>query len=190
MEADDLAYFELDEPVTEEERAFLSAVRRRADGRIYLWGAREGWSESGPVLVGIHIDAPDVALITAGVRVHAGHLHGDRLDDQHYVFPDTPSSLVVDADGSPEELATAATTWFETLVRRPIVRQDWVHKGRIYAQRYVFADTGEPLSQMYRNDWAPSGQPEQLIRSGHVYGRGWIQTSGLGRPDQETQVLP
>jgi hypothetical protein len=188
MTVDDLAYFEIDGPASDEEHAFLSAIRHRTEGRIYLWGAREGWSESGRVLVGIHIDAPDVALITAGVRVHAGHLHGDRLDDQLYVFPDTPSSLVIDAEGSPKELAAVATTWFETLAQRPIVRHEWTHKGRIYAYCYVFADTGEPLVQMYRDDWAPPGQPEQLIRDGHVYGRGWIQTSGLGQPDQVTPI--
>ena len=187
MEADGLAYFELDEPVSEEERAFLSAMRRRTEGLIGLWGAREG-SESGPVLVGIHMDAPGVALVTAGVRVRAGHLHGDRLDDQSYVFPVTPSSLVIDRDGSPDDLAAAAATWFETLLSRPIVHQEWVHEGQVYAQRWMFADTGEPLAQSYRRDWAPSGQPEHLIRDGHVYGRGWIQTSGLGQPDQETLV--
>jgi hypothetical protein len=187
MEGDGVAYFDLDEPVSEEERAFLSALRRRTEGVIDLWGAREGL-ESGPILVGIHIDAPGVALVTAGVRVRAGHLHGDRLDQQSYVFPDTPSSLAIDHDGSPDDLAATAASWFETLIRRPIVHQKWVHEGRVYAQRWMFADTGEPLVQSFTREWAPSGQPEQLIREGHVYGQGWIQTSGLGQPDQENLV--
>jgi hypothetical protein len=190
MEADDLAYFDVDEPVSEVERAFLSAIRRQTEGRMYLWCAREGWSEPGPLLVGLHIDAPEVALLTVGVRVNSDHLHGDRLDHQSYVFPDTPSSLAIDSDGSPDALAATAVTWFETLLGRPIVRQEWLHDGRVYAQRYVFADTGEPLVQSYRRDLAPMGQTEQLIRDGHVFGRGWIQTTGLGEPDQETLVTP
>jgi hypothetical protein len=189
MATDDLGYFEIDGPVSDEERAFLSAIRRHTQGRLDLWGRREG-SASGPVLVGIHVDAPSVALITAGVRVQLGHLHGDRLDDQSYDFADPPSSLAIDVVGSPEELAAAATTWFGDLERRTIVRHEWVHKGRIYAHCYVFADTKEPLAQMYRRDWAPFGQAWRLRRGGHVFGRGWIQTSGLGRPDRVTPVRP
>ncbi|KJY31646.1 hypothetical protein VR46_35260 [Streptomyces sp. NRRL S-444] len=62
------------------------------------------------------------------------------------------------------------------------------HHGQVYASRYLFADTGEGLVQSYHQTLAPSEQAEALTRAGHVHGRGWIQTSGLGRPDRVVDI--
>jgi hypothetical protein len=185
---DDLDYFEVDGPVSEEEHVFLSALRGRIDGRIYPFSYREDSSEARGLLVGLDITADHLVLLTVGLRFRSGRLHGDRMDSQLYKFPERPSSLAIDSEGSPVDLATVAAAWFDALMRRPIVRHEWLHEGEVYANRYVFADTGEALVQMYRQDLAPPGQPEQLINDGHVFGRGWIQTSGLGTPDREIAV--
>ena len=184
---DDLDYFEVDGPVSEEEHAFLSALRGWIDGRIYSFSHREDTREAG-LLVGVDVAADHLVLLTVGVRFRSGRLHGDRVDSQLYGFPEQPSSLAIDSAGTPIDLATVAAAWFDALLRRPIVRHEWLHGGEVYANRYVFADTGETLVQMYRQDLAPPGQPEQLIKNGHVFGRGWIQTSGLGSPDREIAV--
>jgi hypothetical protein len=187
---DDLESFGVDGDVSDEERAYLSALKRSIDGRFHPWCVREHWSGSGALLVGLHIDAPEIALLTVGVRVSDGDLHGDRMDHQSYTFPVTPTDMAIDSTGSPVELAAATATWFDGLLRRPIVREEWVRRRRVYATRYVLADTGEPLSQSYNRDLAPRGQADQLIRDGHVFGKGWIQVSGLGPPDRVSQIRP
>lgn len=184
----DLEYFDVEGPVSDEERVFLAALRGHIDPRVSPWCPREGGSESGALLVVLDIDAPNLVLLTVGVRLRAGSLHGDRLDLQSFVFPHAPSSLAVDASGPPDALAAVAAGWFDTLLHRPIVHQEWLHDRRVYAQRYVFADTGEPLVQSYDRRFAPPGQPEQLISEGHVHCAGWIQTSGLGPPNRQAQL--
>jgi hypothetical protein len=93
----------------------------------------------------------------------------------------------MEASGSPQELAERAANWFEMILERPVVRQEWLHSGRIYAVRYLFRDTGEGLSQMYNLELAPSGFRDRLMAAGFTVGRGWIDTRGLGEPDR---VIP
>lgn len=67
------------------------------------------------------------------------------------------------------------------------MRYEWLRADRVYANRHLFADTGEGLSQMDNRLLAPPGHHEQLIAAGHVQGLGWIDTRGLGEPDR---VIP
>ncbi len=78
-----------------------------------------------------------------------------------------------------------STQWF---ANRPIVRHEWLHRRRVYADCYLFEDSGERLAQTYRSDWAPQGQEQRLIAEGFVHGKGWIQTLGLGEPDRVVHV--
>jgi hypothetical protein len=182
---DDLEYFQLDESVSDGELAFLAALRQRVQGRIHPWA---GHRLHEPLFVGLDIDAPDVALLTVGVYFDGGRIRGDRVDIQTYELPDQPTSMAIDATGTPDDLAARTFDWFDAILRRPIVRYEWRHAGQVYANRYLFADTREPLSQLYRDDFAPPGQREQLIAAGHVRGQGWIQTDGLGAPDRVTPI--
>ncbi len=185
---DDPQWFDYDGPLTDGERAFLAALRQRVEGRLYPWCRREDpLHDGGALIVGLHVDAPGLALITAGVHLDGDRIRGDSLDHQDYGLPDRPTSLAIDVTGSPADLAASVADWFDAILRRPIVRYEWLHVGRAYANRYLFADTGEGLSQMYNRMLAPPGQREQLIAAGHVQGLGWIDTRGLGEPDR---VIP
>ena len=186
---DDPGWFDFDGPLSEGERAFLAALRQRVEGRVYPWSRREdALHDSGPLIVGIHVDAPEQALLTAGVHLDGDRIRGDSLDHQHYGLPDHPTSLALDATGSPADLAAAVADWFDAILRRPIVRYEWLHVGRVYASRYLFADTGEGLSQMYNRVLAPPRQHEQLIAARHFRGRGWIDTRGLGEPERVIHI--
>lgn len=182
---DDPEWFDFDGPVTDGERTFLAALRQRVEGRLYPWCTRQDpLHDDGALIVGIHVDAPQIALLTAGVHLDGDRIRGDSLDHQHYGLPDRPTSLAIDVTGSPAGLAASVADWFDAILRRPIVRYEWLHAGRVYASRYLFADTGEGLSQMYNRPLAPPGQHELLIAAGHFQGLGWIDTRGLGEPDR------
>jgi hypothetical protein len=185
---DDLDWLGFDGPVTDSERAFLRALRQRVAGGLGPWCRRQDELDDGSALIiGIHVDAPGQALLSAGVHLVGDRIRGDSLDHQHCGLPDRPTSLAIEVTGSPGDLAASAADWFDAILRRPIVRWEWLHAGQVYACRYLFADTGEGLSQMYNRLLAPPGQREQLIAAGHVQGLGWIDTRGLSEPGR---VMP
>lgn len=136
------------------------------------------------------VDAPDepLNLLVAGIRVSGNRLQGDRVHNQLYTLPDRPTSLAIVADGSMPQLVETAAAWFERILRRPIARHEWTRFGRVYAYEYLFSDTLEGLCQMYDDSLAPRGLRKSLIRSGHVYGKGWVQVRGIGKPDRITHV--
>lgn len=123
-----------------------------------------------------------VVLMDAGVHLLDNRVQGDRLDSQDFSLPERPSSWALAATGTYDELAEASAVWFHHVLERPIVLYVWIHDGYAYANRYDFADTGEPLCQGYDKRYAPAGQADELIAAGHVYGKGWIQTTGLPTP--------
>ncbi|WCD91076.1 hypothetical protein KPP03845_200037 (plasmid) [Streptomyces xanthophaeus] len=190
-------WFEIDDPddefgFDEAELAFATALREQAKSwdvpYAHSWVGRPEDDSSLLAFVGLSDKHRRVSLIDIGVHLVGSSVRGDRLHNQLYFLPDQPTSLAMEAVGSPQELAERTATWFETLLRKPIVRHEWEHSGQIYASRYLFADTGQGLSQSYNQTLAPSGQAEALINAGHVQGRGWIQTSGLGRPDRIVNI--
>ncbi|WAL69072.1 hypothetical protein ORV05_15300 [Amycolatopsis cynarae] len=122
-------------------------------------------------------------LIHFGVHLGEGRVRGDRLHSQLFSLPDHPSGWALTASGDPRELGAQTADWFRTVLRKPVVLYVWLHHGYAYAARYAFADTGETLIQNYQRGRAPHGQADELIEAGHVHGRGWIQTTGLSRPD-------
>ncbi|MFD9100294.1 hypothetical protein ACFVZN_04395 [Streptomyces virginiae] len=191
-------WFEIDDPDDEfsfdaAELDFATALRDQAGSwdvpYAYSWVGRPEDESSLLAFVGLSDEHRRVSLIDIGVHLVGGSsVRGDRLHNQLYFLPDQPTSLAMEAVGSPQELAARTATWFETLLRKPIVRHEWEHRGQVYATRYLFADTEEGLVQSYNQTLAPSGQAMGLIGAGHVRGRGWIQTSGLGRPDRIVSI--
>jgi hypothetical protein len=192
VDEDEYDWFECDEELDEVQCAFVVALRARA----LAWVADPVDSrlvppERGyPLIACLDIDAPqeNFVLLTVGVHLEDHRLRGDRIHNQDFTLPEVPTSLAMEASGSPEDLAERAADWFEAIIGHPVVRYEWLHAGQIYASREFFPDTGEGLSQMYNRALAPPGQRDRLMASGHVSGRGWIDTRGLGEPDRVVHV--
>jgi hypothetical protein len=172
----DLEWFGFEGHLGDEERAFLAVLRERTEEWAKPWCRREDLREDGALIVGLDVDAPEVALLTVGMHLAGNRIRGDRLDHQLFTLPDPPTSLAIEATGSAADLAVHAAGWLGSILRRPIVRYEWQHSGRVYASRYLFADTGEGLVETYDRRLAPPGQREQLIAAGHSRGEGWLST--------------
>lgn len=153
---DDLAFYELDgETLTASQLAFLTALRTRLSDRLRPYC---GELTEDSLLIVLDVDAPDVALVSVGLELRDGTLRGDRISVHDRSFPinPTPDGFVV--EGDPNELAARGSDLLERFANRPIVRHEWLHRGKVYADCYLFEDSGERLAQMYRSDWAPRGQ--------------------------------
>lgn len=61
-------------------------------------------------------------------------------------------------------------------------------EGVTAGRRYAYADTGTVLVQGCEASLAPSGQSKRLSAAGWDRGDGWVNTSGLGRPDRVVHV--
>jgi hypothetical protein len=175
-----------DEEFTSDERAFVTRMSEHPgtvpDGPVYGLVFR---AEGGDALVAtVSLTDPEanLALVDLGVHLADGRVRGDRLHNQLFFLPESPSPWALDETGDVDELAQRSAEWFTTMLHRPIVLYIWLHNRYAYAARYVFADTGETLSQSYIEQLAPAGQTERLIAGGHVRGKGWIQTTGLPAP--------
>lgn len=183
---DDRAFYELDDaPLTTMQAEFLMALRLRVgDGLRPYCGE---FSEDALLLV-LDVDAPDVALVSVGLLLRGNELQGDRISIHDRTFPPAPTADGFVVKGSPGELAERGGALFEYFAGRPVVRHEWLHRGRVYASCYLFEDSGEPLSQMYRSDWAPRGEEARLVAEGFIHGNGWVQTRGLGTPHRVVRV--
>lgn len=183
---DGLAFFELQsEEPTADQRAFLGALRERLEDQ--LWPYCCELTEHNLLLV-LDVDAPEVALVSVGLQLHGRTLRGDRISIHDRAFPPEPTSDGFVMEGSAVELATRGAELLERFANAPLTKHEWVHRGRVYAECYLFADSGERLAQMYRSDCAPLGQEDRLVAEGSVHGKGWIQTRGLGEPDRVVRV--
>ena len=185
-EMEDRTFFELEEDVvlSPEQSAFLHALRARL-GRLRPYCAA---FEPDRLLLILDVDAPDLALVSVGLELRGQELRGDRISIHDWTFPDrlTPDGFVV--QGPPADLAARGAGLLESFASRPVVRHEWLHRGRVYAACYLFADTGDRLAQSYEGGLAPSGQERRLSDAGFVHGKGWIQTNGLGEPDRVVHV--
>ncbi|GAA1409749.1 hypothetical protein GCM10009662_47250 [Catellatospora coxensis] len=178
--------------LSESEQVFITALRAAADAwraepaDTWVWRL---WDEP-PLLIAVSLADPQTrsGLGIFGVHLIDGRMRGDRLHSQLYDLPERPSSVAVDSTGGPSELVGRCASWFEAVLRKPVVRYEWLHEGAVYADRYLFADSGEGLTQRYVRSLAPWGQADRLTAAGHVHGKGWIQTAGLGVPDRFVHV--
>lgn len=146
------------------ERSFADVLRTRAS----TWPPESGYGTllDDPCGAVLDIDDParHLGLLTVGVYLIGDTLRGDKVHNQLFNLPDRPTPLALQATGSPEELAERAADWFEALLRRPIVRHEWLRSGQVYALCYVFADSGQAL----------------------VEGR--VRTGNLGTPDRTVPI--
>ncbi|MFD5121242.1 hypothetical protein [Streptomyces sp. NPDC058385] len=184
-------WFEIDDPVGEleiDEAELAFAARLRALAGCWDVPFASSWvgrpEDDSSLLAVVTLAASQLSLADFGVHITGSTMRGDRLHDQLYFLPERPTSFSMEVTGSPAELAERAAEWFETILRKPVVRYEWEHNGQIYAELYLFADTREGMAQRYNSTLAPPGQEQELIAAGHVVGLNWIQTSGLGRPDR------
>lgn len=179
---DDRAWFEVEGgALTTDQLAFLSALRQRLDDRLRPYCVEE--SEECLSLV-LDVHAPDIALISVGLELRGRTLRGDRISVHDRSFPPSPTSDGFVVAGEPSELAARGADLLQGFALRPVVRHEWLHEGRVFASCYILEDSGERLAQMFRSDWAPPGEEERLIAEGFVFGKGWLQTRGLGEPDR------
>jgi hypothetical protein len=52
--------------------------------------------------------------------------------------------------------------WFGTLLRRPVVRHEWLRSSEVYAHRWLFADSGQPLCEG-RIRTGDLGPPDRIV---------------------------
>ncbi|MFV0461137.1 MAG: hypothetical protein ACK5MT_20480 [Actinomycetales bacterium] len=183
---DDRTYFELeDEPLSGQQTEFLAALRMRLGDRLRPYVVE--WSEDELTVV-LDVDAPEVALANVGLKLTRSDLIGDRISVHDRSFPPSPTADGFRVTGTPAAMAEHGAALLKRYADRPVVRHEWLHRGRVYADCYLFQDTGERLAQMYRSDWAPRGQEARLKAAGFERGKGWIQTEGLGEPDRVVHV--
>ncbi|MCC9310715.1 hypothetical protein LN042_27205 [Kitasatospora sp. RB6PN24] len=114
-----------------------------------------------------------LAWVPFGARFDGSTVHCDELHCQLYCLPEEPTELALEASGSPNELGRLAAAWFDTLLRRPVVRHEWVNRGQVYADRTFFSDSGRILTGMVNSNGIP------LKR--------WFR-QGLGPADRVVQV--
>lgn len=185
-ELDDHAFFELEgECLTSNQLSFLAELRRSLNDRLRPYCAE---LDAARLLLVLDVDAPAAALVSVGLELCGTKLRGDRISVHDRSFPPSPTADGFVVEGPPNELAARGSGLLQWFANRPIVRHEWLHRRRVYADCYLFEDSGERLAQTYRSDWAPQGQEQRLIAEGFVHGKGWIQTLGLGEPDRVVHV--
>jgi hypothetical protein len=192
-------WFQLDEGCDEfspDEHAFITALQQATAqwdvGYAASWASRD--EEEHPCLIAVLTlsdSVKNLSLGEFGVHYRDGRARGDRLHSCLHELPDEPTPFALDVSGVPEQVAAECAAWFETILRRPVLHQQWRHKdhGRLYAEAWKFADNGDVLIQSYDSAAAPRQQRRRLIRKGFVFGRGWIQVEGIkDTPSRERRV--
>jgi hypothetical protein len=174
-------WFEVEDELDEIQDAFVTVLRERAviwplepdyaDVLLphyvaYGYVLEPGQTSHGRLLV--VIDVPDPVrrniLLTVGAYFAEDRVTGDKLHNQLYTLPDEPTPLAFEEVGNPEALSSRTADWFEAILRRPIVRYEWLRLGKVYAHRYLFADTSQGLVE------------------------GTVRTGRLGTPDRVITV--
>lgn len=78
-------------------------------------------------------------------------------------LPEQPTAIGFADSGDPVQLARRTADWFGGLLRRPIVRQEWLRFGKVHAHRWAFADSGQSLveGKVRTNEL---GQPDRVVK--------------------------
>jgi hypothetical protein len=173
-----------DDEVDEAQQAVLDVLRARASSDhwpmidpvdtsvefpgTYNYGypLQPGETSFGKVLAWLDVPDPErrSSLLTVGVYFTETDMRGDCLHNQMLTLPAEPTHLAVIQAGTSQQMAHRAAGWFLDILRRPIVRYEWLREGRVYAHRWLFADSGHGL----------------------VEGR--VRTGELGPPDRRIHV--
>src|ERR1700742_4677874 len=173
-----------DDEIDEAQQAVLDVLRERADSDhwptidpadtnvalpyyvSYGYPLQPGETPFGKLLA--WLDGPESAqhlsLGTVGVYFPETAIRATFLHTQLLTLPADPTPLAVTQAGSPQEMAHRAADWFRDILQRSIVRYEWLREGTVYAQRWLFADSGHGL----------------------VEGR--VRTGELGPPDRRIHI--
>jgi hypothetical protein len=160
----EIGWFETGDELDEIQQAFVTALRAYAEAwpldpaetylvlpgdKYYGYPLAPGQSSYGRLLVIVDIPAPgeNLILLTAGAYLDGDHVTGDELHNQMFTLPAEPTPIGFEESGSPQVLAARTGHWFGTLLRRPVVRHEWLRSGEVYAHRWLFADSGQPLCE-------------------------------------------
>ncbi|MEV0415219.1 hypothetical protein AB0I68_31625 [Streptomyces sp. NPDC050448] len=183
-------WFVSDDPETEAEldrteRAFVGALRERAEAwkvpPAVSWVGRPDDDSSLVACVGLG-DGPFGWPPLIGLHLTGSTVSGDHLNEHFYFLPQPRTRLALDATGTPQTLAALSADWFERVLRMRVVRHEWYHDGRRYADRYLFGDDGDGRCDTYIDGVAPQGQREYLKAIGAEDTGRWIRSGALGRP--------
>jgi hypothetical protein len=175
----EIGWFETEGKLDEIQRTFVTMLRAHAEAwplnpaetylvlpgdEYYGYPLAPGQSSYGRLLVIVDIPAPGESLIllTAGAYLDGEHVTGDELHNQMFTLPAEPTPIGFEESGSPEVLAARTGHWFGTLLRRPVVRHEWLRYGEVYAHRWLFADSGQPLCEG-RIRTGDLGPPDRIV---------------------------
>lgn len=173
---DSTVWFEVESYRTEQERAFVAAIRKRAND----WGDLDVWADDS--FTQRREDRLILALDLVDRERHSvlRTLRADYDETGVVVGPDPSGQLVGGIDtsrgdavvhrggGTPESLADIVADWMENEMRRPIERHEWQRQRlfrRLRFHRYVLADTGESLGSSYPDNRPRSqlGSPNRIV---------------------------
>ncbi|MFI8185999.1 hypothetical protein ACIF70_36615 [Actinacidiphila glaucinigra] len=187
---DEIPWFEYDEgDLDVAQRAFVDVLAERA--RSWLVDPLDtvvlppAHTSNGQLITYLDIDDPqrNQGVLTVGTHFDGSVVRGGELHNQDFSIKETETVPTFRAAGGPAELAGTTAEWLEAVLARPLVRCEWHHRGRMYAVRYEYADTGRGLSEGFENSLAPLALQSRLAVAGVERGRGWINRAGLGEPD-------
>ncbi len=116
----------------------------------------------GPLIAWMDICAADGSgsVLTIGVHFDGESIRGDKLHNQLFHLPATPTDLAIHHQGSPNVLAEAAASWLSEIVDRPLVRHEWDRNERV-EYRVVLAATGAGLVET-RDCPPPGTRPDRI----------------------------
>jgi hypothetical protein len=160
----DLEWFASEDPLDDSQRVFAEVLRARA--RVWALDPLDSYlllpDETGELLVYVDIsdEESNVGLITVGAYLGEGRVRGDKLHGQSFVRPPEPSPFHLEAAGAPAELGAVVADWFESVLRRPIVRHEWLRSGAVRARRWSFGDDGQSLVE----SGSPAGRPDRSVQ--------------------------
>jgi hypothetical protein len=155
--------------LTADQENFLSVLRDLARA----WPddpdvSRQELPWAGRLRLWVDLDDQETVIETAAIHFYGALIVGDRATAEG-VMPDEPTSSRIEMTGSPEGLARAAAEWFEVLLRRPVVRHEWLDKksGIPIYKRWIFADSGEGLISSGNHSLRRKGElgpPDRVVR--------------------------
>ncbi|WP_431037698.1 hypothetical protein ACQYWQ_25195 [Streptomyces sp. P6-2-1] len=138
---------------SEADLSFLAALRARAAAwRVPRAPHHVGRSEDEASLlvrVGLADEEYHLVLGEWAVHFYGAYVLAGKVGDQLYNLHESPAYGSFRATGTAEDLAGRCADWFERLLSRPVVREEWPSEDGRHAVRWEFADTGEPLVSRY-----------------------------------------
>jgi hypothetical protein len=175
-----------DDEVDEAQQAVLDVLRARAssdhwpmidpaDTGVAVPGygscgypPQPGETSFGKLLAWLDVPGPEerLVLLTVGVYFTDTDMRGDCLHGQLLTLPAEPTHLAVTRAGTSQQMAHHAADWFLGILQRPIVRYEWLRAGRVYARRWLFADSGHGLAEGHART-GELGPPDRRI---HIRG--------------------